>query len=180
MKRCFFSIRFLHRFLDVFWFDFGSFWEAFGRLWGVQIGHFWHRFFDDFCMSFQDRPKSGQEQPKSAQEPPKSLPRAPKSGPRGAQERPKSAQESPKSAQEAPKRGPRPSKREARSFQEGSEVRPKRHSGEILKKPQFFQLDPMALRYTGGPRKQQKIDKTRPRRAKKSIKIAKLRARGPR
>ena len=144
--------------------------------------------------SSQNRPKMGlgrllgpsrasPEWPRSAQEPqdaPKTAPRAPQERIRGPQERPKRAQESPKSAQEAPKRGPRPSKREARRLQEGSEVRPKRHSGEILKKPQFLQLDPMALRYTGGPRKLQKIDKNRPRKAKKSIKIAKLRARGPR
>ena len=144
--------------------------------------------------SSQNRPKMGlgrllgpsrasPERPRSAQEPqdaPKTAPRAPQERIRGPQERPKRAQESPKSAQEAPKRSPRPSKRDPRRLQEGSEVRPKRHSGEILKKPQFFQLDPMALRYTGGPRKQQKIEKNRPRKAKKSIKIAKLRARGPR
>ena len=114
----------------------------------------------------QDAPKSGpgpaQERPKSAQERPKSAPRAP-------QERPRAAKSVPRPPQERPKRVP-----------EGSEVRPKRHSGEILKKPQFLQLDPMALRYTGGPRKSQKIDKNRPRKAKKSIQIAKLRARGPR
>ena len=127
--------------------------------------------------------RASPERPRSAQEPqdaPKSAPRAPQERIREPQERPNRAQESPKSAQEAPMRGPRPSKREPRRLQEGSEVRPKRHSGEILKKPQFFQLDPMALRYTGGPRKQQKIDKNRSRKAKKSIKIAKLRARGPR
>ena len=131
--------------------------------------------------SSQNRPKMGlgrllgpsrasPERPRSAQEPqdaPKTAPRAPQERIRGPQERPKRAQESPKSAQEAPKRGPRPSKREPRRLQEGSEVRPKRHSGEILKKPQFLQLDPMALRYTGGPRKSQKIDKNRPRKAKK-------------
>ena len=144
--------------------------------------------------SSQNRPKMGvrrllgpsrasPERPRSAQEPqdaPKSAPRAPQERIREPQERPNRAQESPKSAQEAPMRGPRPSKREPRRLQEGSEVRPKRDSGEILKKPQFLQLDPMALRYTGGPRKQQKIEKNRPRKAKKSIKIAKLRAREPR
>ena len=127
--------------------------------------------------------RASPERPRSAQEPqdaPKSAPRAPQERIREPQERPNRAQESPKSAQEAPMRGPRPSKREPRRLQEGSEVRPKRHSGEILKKPQFFQLDPIALRDTGGPRKSQKIDKNRPRKAKKSIKIAKLRARGPR
>ena len=50
----------------------GRFGGHFGRLWGVQIDHFWHRFFDDFCISFQERPKSAQEGPKSGQERPKS------------------------------------------------------------------------------------------------------------
>ena len=81
-------------FASIFIFDFGRSWVRFwlpkGRPKGAKIGHVWHRFFIDFCMSFQDRPKSGQERPKSP-------PRAPKSVPRGAQERPKSAQESPKS-----------------------------------------------------------------------------------
>ena len=94
-----------------------SFWEAFGRLWGVQISHFWHRFLDDFRMSFQERPKSGprapksaqkrpksgQERPKSGQVRPKNRPRAAKSGPRAAQERPKAAKSDPRAAQERPK-----------------------------------------------------------------------------
>ena len=99
LEEVFFSLRFLHRFLVVLGFDFGVILGGFGDALGVQIGHFGHRFFIDFYVSFQDRPKSGQERPKSP-------PRAPKSGPRGAQERPKSAQESPKSGQVAPKRGP--------------------------------------------------------------------------
>ena len=67
----------------------GRFWGHFGSLWGFQIGHFWHRFFDDFCMSFQERLKSGQERP------------------RAAQERPRAPQERPKSGQEQAKSGPR-------------------------------------------------------------------------
>ena len=50
----------------------GRFGGHFGRLWGVQIDPFWHRFFDYFCISFQERPKSAQEGPKSSQERPKS------------------------------------------------------------------------------------------------------------
>ena len=50
----------------------GRFGGHFGSLWGVKICHFWHRFWDDFCMSFQERPKSAQEGPKSSQERPKS------------------------------------------------------------------------------------------------------------
>ena len=50
----------------------GRFGGHFGSLWGVKIYHFWHRFWDDFCMSFQERPKSAQEGPKSGQERPKS------------------------------------------------------------------------------------------------------------
>ena len=124
----------------------------------------------------QKRPRA----PRCAEDRPKSAPRVHMCVPRAAQERPKSAQESPKSGQEAPKRAPRPSKREAGRLQEGSEVRPKRHSSEISKKPQFLQLDPLWLRDTGGHRKQQKIDTNRPRKAEESIKIAKSRARRPR
>ena len=130
--------------------------------------------------SSQNRPKMGlgrllgpsrasPERPRSAQEPqdaPKTAPRAPQERIREPQERPNRAQESPKSAQEAPMRGPRPSKREPRRLQEGSEVRPKRDSGEILKKPQFLQLDPMALRYTGGPENHKKSIKIDPGRLK--------------
>ena len=96
LEEVFFALRFLHRFLVVFWSDFGVILEAFGRLWGVQIGHFWHRFFDDFCMSFQERPKSGQERPKRDQGRHKS-----------GQGRPKGGQEQPKSAPRAAKSGPR-------------------------------------------------------------------------
>ena len=83
----------------------GRFWSHFGRLWGVQIGHFWHRFFDDFCVSFQERPKSAQEAPKSAQERPKSAPRAPKRGPRGAKRGPRAAKRDPRAAPEHPMSG---------------------------------------------------------------------------
>ena len=38
--------------------DFGV---IFGRLSGVKIGHFGHRFFGDFCISAQERPESAQE-----------------------------------------------------------------------------------------------------------------------
>ena len=81
------------------WFDVGSFfasifglfggrfWSPFGSLWGVQIDHFWHQFWDDICISFQERPKSAQERPKSA----------PQERPRGAQKGPRAAQEGPKS-----------------------------------------------------------------------------------
>ena len=89
-----FAHRFLHRFLVDLGIDFGALLGAFG---GVQIDHFWHQFWDDFCMSFQERPKSAQERPKSAQE------------------RPKSAQEGPKRGQERPKRGPRAAKRGPRA-----------------------------------------------------------------
>ena len=89
-----------------FWSIWDRFWSPFGSLWGVQIDHFWHQFWDDFCMSFQERPKSAQERPKSAQERPKSAQEGPKrgqerpkSGPRGAQERPRGAQERPQSTQ---------------------------------------------------------------------------------
>ena len=51
LEEVFFYHRFWHPFLVVFEPILGSFWEAFGRLWGVQIGHFWHWFLDDFCMS---------------------------------------------------------------------------------------------------------------------------------
>ena len=51
LEEVFFYVRFWHPFLVVFDPILGSFWEAFGRLWGVQLGHFWHRFLDDFCMS---------------------------------------------------------------------------------------------------------------------------------
>ena len=58
------------------------FWSHFGGLWGAQIGQFWHRFFDYFCMSFQDRPKTAQERPKTPQECPKRPPRGSKRPPR--------------------------------------------------------------------------------------------------
>ena len=79
-------------FASIFVFDFGPFWVRFGLplgpLLGAQMGSFSHRFFDDFCMSFEERPKSGQERP------------------RAAQERPRAVQEPPKSGQEGPKSGP--------------------------------------------------------------------------
>ena len=70
----------------------GSFWEAFGRLWEVQISHFWHRFFDDFCMSFKIAPRAA-----------KSGPGAAKSGPRASQEAQKVLQEVPREPQERQK-----------------------------------------------------------------------------
>merc|ERR1711965_677704 len=62
------------------------FWCHLGTLLGAQIGHFWHRFLDDFFMSFQERPKSGQEPPKRGPRAAKSTPRAAKIAPRAAQE----------------------------------------------------------------------------------------------
>ena len=64
--------------------DLGVILEGF---WGAQIDHFWHQNFMDFCVSFQERPKSSQKRPKS--------------GPG----RHKSGQERPKSDQERSKRG---------------------------------------------------------------------------
>ena len=55
-----FSLLFLNRCSDDVWSILGSILESFWGGWGVQIGHFWHRFFDDVCMSFQERPKSAQ------------------------------------------------------------------------------------------------------------------------
>ena len=67
-----------------FWSFFGpilrSSWEAFWRLWGIEIGHFGHRFLDDFGMALPERPKSVQERPNTAA---KRGPRAAKSGPEG-------------------------------------------------------------------------------------------------
>ena len=97
--------------------------------------------------------RASPEGPRSAQEhqdAPKTSPRAPQERTRTAQERPKSAQESPKSGQEAPKRGPRLPQGRPKRVQEGSEVRPKRHSSETSKKPRFFELSPLAGRDTGG------------------------------
>ena len=82
------------------------FWGHLGGLWGTEIGHFWHLFFDDFSVSFQERPRAAQERPRAAQEPPKSAQERPKSAPRAAQER----QETPGRAQDLPKSRPRPEK----------------------------------------------------------------------
>ena len=109
--------RFFFRFVFCidFWSLFGAilvpFRGALGRLLGAQIGHFWHRFFVDVCMSFQERPKSGQEPPKSGQERPKSAPGAPKSGPRA----PKSGPRAPKSGPRAAQSGPRAAKSDVRA-----------------------------------------------------------------
>ena len=105
-------------FASIFIFDFGQSWVRFwlpkGCPEGAKIGHFWHRFFIDFCMSFQDRPKSGQERPRSP-------PRAPKSGPRAAQERPREPQEGQKVTQEAPRHPRRERKEnEGRASEAGS------------------------------------------------------------
>ena len=89
LRRVYFVFLFASFCASIFGHFLVRFWCHFGRLWGAQIGHFWHRFFDDFCMSFQDRPKSGQERPKSAQEPPKSVPRAPQSAHEGSEKPPK-------------------------------------------------------------------------------------------
>ena len=90
------------------------FWRPFGSPMVVQIGHFGHRFVDDFCMSFHvcapvhacaclcvcvcvcvapGPPQDGPRAPKSGPRAAKSGPRAAKSGPRAAQERPKAANE---------------------------------------------------------------------------------------
>ena len=79
---------------------FVQFWCHVGTLWGAKIGHFGHRFLDDFCMLFQGRPKSGQERPKSSQEPPKS---AHKRAPRAAKRAPRAAKSDPRGPQEARK-----------------------------------------------------------------------------
>ena len=87
---------------DRFGSDSGAILGGFG---GAQIDHFWRRNFMDFCVSFQERPKSsqkrpksgqgrhksGQEEPKSDQELPWSTPIAAKSGPRAAQSGPRAA-----------------------------------------------------------------------------------------
>ena len=126
--------------------------EHFGRLSGAQIGHFWRQFLDDFCMSFQERPKRGQERPKSdqerpksGQERPKSVPSAAKSAPRAPQERHKSAQERPKTAQErpktaprAPKRAPTEAKRHPRVSQEASWRAQKRAQEQLNRKNSIF------------------------------------------
>ena len=64
----FISSLFSHRFLYRFWSIWGSILESFWEALGVQIDHFWHQICVDFCMSFQQRPKSAQEGPKSGQE----------------------------------------------------------------------------------------------------------------
>ena len=84
----------------VFWVRFGC---HFGRVWGAQVGHFGHRFWDLIRMSFQERPKSGQERPKSGQERPKSDPRAAKSGPRAAKSGLRAAKSGLRAAQERPR-----------------------------------------------------------------------------
>ena len=54
-------------FASIFIFDFGRSWVRFwlpkGRPKGAKIGHFGHRFFIDFYVSFQDRPKTGPRSP---------------------------------------------------------------------------------------------------------------------
>ena len=101
LYRFFFRIVFC---IDV-WSIWGRFWNHIGSLWELQIGHLWYRFWDDFCMSFQERPKSAQEGTKSAQERPKSAPRAPKRGPRGAKRSPRAAKSAPKEVQRRPMSG---------------------------------------------------------------------------
>ena len=106
-------------------FMFGRFlvrcWGHFGRLLGVQIGHFGHRFWVDLCMSFQERSTSTQERPKSAPRAPQESPRAAKSGPRAAQSGPRAAKRGPRAAQERPraaKSGPRAAQERPKSGQE--------------------------------------------------------------
>ena len=90
-------------FASIFIFDFGRSWVRFGlpkgRPKGANIGRFRHRFLIDFCMSFQDRPKSGQERPKSSPKAPQRHPRGTQKAPRGTPKTPKSTQKAPKSTQ---------------------------------------------------------------------------------
>ena len=71
-----------------FWSLFGAILVPFWRGLGSPNQHFWHRFFDDFCMSFQDRPKTAQQRPKTSQERPKTSQECPKRRPRGSKRRP--------------------------------------------------------------------------------------------
>ena len=108
-------------FASIFIFDFGRSWVGFwlpkGRPKRAQIGHFWHRFFIDFYVSFQDRPKSGQEPPRASQEPPKSAQERPKS----AQERPNRTQNHPRVSKKHPKSTPRAAQERPRAPQESQE-----------------------------------------------------------
>ena len=143
---------------------------------------------------FQEALKRHQVEPKISPRGSKLNPRdsqdsqvEPKTLPRGVQEPPTAPQERARARKERPKRAPRASKKRPREpqerpkrLQEGFQVRPKRHPSETSKKPKFLQLDSMGLTDTGGALKCRKIMKNRPPEAKKSIKIAKLRARKPR
>ena len=60
-------------------------------------------------------------------------------------------QEAPQETPKAAKRGPRPPQERPKRVQEGSEVRPKRHSSKTSKKPRFFQLSPMVWTLQGEP-----------------------------
>ena len=107
LERCLFRVDLGLR----FWLVWGSILAPFGRPFGSPNQSFLPSFFDDFCMSFQDRPKSGQEPPRAPQEPPKSAQERPKRSPRAA----KSGPRAPKSGPRAAKRGPRPAKSEQTS-----------------------------------------------------------------
>ena len=102
-------------------------------------------------------------------------PRAHKSGPRAAQERPREPQERPRGAQESPK-----------SVQKRGREAPRRLLNAVLEafkrdieKTSVFSAIPHGVEVTGKPRKYRKIVKNLPRKGKKSIKNAKLRARMP-
>ena len=82
----------------------GSSWEAFGRLLGVEIGHFWHRFLVYFWMSFRVCVYVSSGVWKCACVSPRGRPRAAKCG----QKRPKREQnwaKNGKSGQKRPIRG---------------------------------------------------------------------------
>ena len=102
-----------------FWLLFGAILiPCFGGALGSPSRSFLASIFDDFLMSFQDRPKSG--------------PRAAKSLPREAQERPRTSQECPKSGQEAPKsgkKGPKTAPRGPKGQRKDNEGRASEASG---------------------------------------------------
>ena len=94
---------------------------------------------------------------------------APQERPRAPQEGPKSAQERPREPQEGPKSVPR-----------GSQEGPKSVPSGMSKKPLFLHANPLARRLQRDCQNPRKIDENRPREVRKSIEIAKSRARGPR
>ena len=64
-RRSYFGSFFASFFASIFGRFLVRFWCHLGRFLGTQIGHVGHRFFDDFCVSFQDRSKTAQDWPKS-------------------------------------------------------------------------------------------------------------------